>query len=82
MADPSRKAIRLNIQGLIKTDDVPPAYLQITATGIKIPTSKVLGTIDGLPGARVVVNKSITLQSILILIGQYQLILIILSIIK
>jgi hypothetical protein len=51
MADPSRKVIRLNIQGLIETDDVPPAYLQITATGIEIPTSKVLGTIDGLPGA-------------------------------
>ncbi|KAF2811307.1 uncharacterized protein BDZ99DRAFT_273647 [Mytilinidion resinicola] len=74
-ADPSRAVIRLNIQGLVKTNDTPAAYLQMTGTGIEIPNERVLGTIDGLPGAGAVKFgqfQAVMMRSFAVGTGEYR----------
>lgn len=46
--------MRLHLDTLIKTNDSPPDYIRISATGAEVATPEVMAVIGAVPGAKTV----------------------------
>ncbi|KAH7384346.1 hypothetical protein DE146DRAFT_792706 [Phaeosphaeria sp. MPI-PUGE-AT-0046c] len=52
--DPSGSILRLHLDTLIQTNDSPPEYVRISATGAETATPEVMAVIGAVPGAQAV----------------------------
>jgi hypothetical protein len=52
--DPSGSTLRLHLDTLIQTNDSPPQYIRISATGAETATPEVMAVIGAVPGATAV----------------------------